>query len=91
MQPVIKKSLQSSLSPNQSLVQVNINAANGTKPGAGDELRRHPTPRMLQVEGVDIDYNMVFEEICASSACDNAQEIANALYDSVNEFTQEEI
>jgi len=46
---------------------------------------------MLQAEGVDIDYDMVLEEICASSACDNAQEVANALYDSVNEFMQEEI
>ena len=46
---------------------------------------------MLPVGEIDINYEILLEEICASITCDDAQEVANALYDLVTESMQKEI
>lgn len=41
--------------------------------------------------GLDIEYEIILEELCATLSCDDAQEVANLLYESVTDSMQAEI
>lgn len=58
----------------------------------GEGLRhRQLVSRALQGGGIDIEYEVILEQICADTDCSNAQEIADALYDAVTETMQNDI
>ena len=79
------------LNSDQRVKEVKIVAINGVPVDqASLDFRRH---RQLEGTGdeLDIDYELIMEEICATDACDNAQEVANAFYEAVTTEIQEAV
>lgn len=90
--PSIAELVRANLNTGQRLRSVTIISINGVlvDPGTNTFTRRHLVSRRLEGD-IDIEYEIALEELCSSQTCDNAQEIANTLYDSVTETMQEEI
>jgi len=86
--PTLQQAASANLSPNQRIKEVIITSINGNPVNFRRGLAG--APRELNA-GLGIEYEIILEEICATSSCDNAQEVANQLYQSVTESMKEEI
>ena len=90
--PTIADLVRSNLRTGGRLSGVSIISMNGVAvpPGTSSFTLRRLTDRRLDGD-IDIGYEITLEQICATQTCDDAQELANALYSSVTESMMEEI
>jgi len=92
--PSIAALVKQNLNENQSVTVV-ILSINGIPVPSGSRTftGRHLVFRILQDDALDIQYEIILEEICATVDCSDKQpqEIANLLYTSVTESMQDQI
>mmetsp|Transcript_25700 Transcript_25700/g.44898 ORF Transcript_25700/g.44898 Transcript_25700/m.44898 type:complete len:1663 (+) Transcript_25700:1-4989(+) len=84
--------VRSNLKTTQRLAEVIIISINGilVTGGSFSFNRRHLVSRKLDGH-IDIEYEILLEELCGTQTCTNAQEVANAFYESVTVGMQREI
>ena len=92
--PSIAALVQQNLNENQSVTVV-ILSINGIPVTSGSQsfAGRRLTARRLQGDALDIQYEIILEEICATTDCSDKEpeEIANLVYETVTESMQDEI
>lgn len=92
MSATLKDIASANLNSDQRVKEVKIIAINGV-PVDQASLGRVRRRRQLEGTGdeLDIDYELIMEEICATDTCDNAQEVANAFYEAVTTEIQQAV
>jgi hypothetical protein len=85
----LKAAATLNLNSSQRVKSVRIISINGVLVDSGTTLRRLDSSRHLEV--AIVEYEVLLEEICSSSSCDNADEVAAALYDKATDSMKAEI
>lgn len=86
----IKAAIALNLNSSQRVKSVRIISINGVLVNSGTTLRsRSLESRNLEVALVD--YEILLEELCSTSACSNVDEVANALYLKATDSMKAEI
>ena len=89
--PSIADLINADLQPGQVLRRVVVTRVNGIAVDESFSFRRLQSVSRRLDNHIDIEYRIDLEEVCDTQGCNDAQQIANALYESVTDNMQAEI